>query len=92
MLSTAKPMIDAIGLGLLQQLAAFGMHGDGQVVVLAHLPQARDMVDMGVGQQNHDGHQPLHVSIYCVSCASSNDASQAGSTMAHSFVASSITR
>ena len=42
-------------------MAAFGMHGDGQVVVLADLPQARDMVDMGVGQQHHDRREAFHL-------------------------------
>ena len=42
----------AIGLGLLEQFTSFGMHGDGEAVVLAHLTQAGDMVDMGVGKQD----------------------------------------
>lgn len=48
-------------LSLVQQFDPFLVHGDKQVVVLAHLPQARDMVDMGVGEQHHDRREAFHL-------------------------------
>lgn len=48
----------AIYLGLPQQMATLSVHGDGQLVVFAALPQAGDMVHVGVGQQDM-GHLQL---------------------------------
>lgn len=58
----------AIGLGLLEQFTSFGMHGDGEAVVLAHLTQAGDMVDMGMGEQDMCHLQMLLLNVLCQLC------------------------
>ena len=51
----------AVGLGLAQQFGSVAVHGDGQAQAVAALAQSADMVDMGVGEQQQGGGEPLAV-------------------------------
>ena len=53
----------AVSLGLPQQSASLGMHGDWQLEMLAHLPQPCDVVHMGVRQQDMFHRQALGLDI-----------------------------